>query len=176
MRYNHFPPSFKEYLGLALLGCILGFLLFTFEKDLRYHFIPRSSKIISQDVVAPQVRKERPLACRELAFCQPATFGFQGKTHEEEAKEQALLRRRLAARAAAQAHVPILKNAKNPNSIRIPLSQAPPLTSAKKVNGKWVCAHRKDKPRKSKQDKEVHIDRQCCLDPDEVPNPRCSYR
>ena len=70
----------------------------------------------------------------------------------------------------------IPKNAKNPNSIVIPLSQAPPIAGkVRKVDGRKVCAHKDDDPHDSYQDKEVHIDRQCCLDPDEVPNPRCYY-
>ena len=47
--------------------------------------------------------------------------------------------------------------------------------SAKVVNGKLVCAKKNDKPRKSKQDKGKHLDLECCLDPDEYPNPWCTY-
>lgn len=36
------------------------------------------------------------------------------------------------------------------------------------------CAHKKDKPRKSKT-KGKHMDEDCCPDPDEWPNPRCAY-
>lgn len=37
-----------------------------------------------------------------------------------------------------------------------------------------TCAHKKDKPRKSKN-KGRHMDEDCCPDPDEWPNPRCAY-
>jgi hypothetical protein len=47
--------------------------------------------------------------------------------------------------------------------------------SAKKVDGVYVCAEKNDKPRKSPKNKKGHIDRQCCLDPDEIPNPWCAY-
>ncbi|MBU2025722.1 hypothetical protein KJ912_03205 [Patescibacteria group bacterium] len=47
--------------------------------------------------------------------------------------------------------------------------------SAKMVNGKLVCAKKNDKPRKSKQNKGIHMDMECCLDPDEIPNPWCTY-
>ena len=36
------------------------------------------------------------------------------------------------------------------------------------------CAHKSDKPRKSKT-KGKHMDEDCCPDPDEWPNPRCAY-
>lgn len=61
-----------------------------------------------------------------------------------------------------------------------PKSPAPRITapmpaSYKKVGGKLVCAKKKDKPRKSKQGKGRHLDMECCLDPDEDPNPHCTY-
>lgn len=71
-------------------------------------------------------------------------------------------------------YVPVPKKV-SPNSVRLAKVQAPLPISAKKVNGQWVCANKKDKGRKSDQNKRAHIDRQCCLDPDEVPNPHCTY-
>ena len=47
--------------------------------------------------------------------------------------------------------------------------------SAKVAGGKLVCAKKNDKPRKSKQNKGKHLDLECCLDPDEYPNPWCAY-
>ena len=47
--------------------------------------------------------------------------------------------------------------------------------SAKIVNGKLVCAKKNDKPKKSKKNKPGHLDLECCLDPDETPNPWCTY-
>ncbi|MDI6777729.1 MAG: hypothetical protein QMD77_00900 [Patescibacteria group bacterium] len=47
--------------------------------------------------------------------------------------------------------------------------------SAKVAGGKLVCAKKNDKPRKSKQNKPGHLDLECCLDPDETPNPWCAY-
>ncbi len=41
--------------------------------------------------------------------------------------------------------------------------------------GRMVCAHDDDAPKKSTRDKPVHKDMQCCLDPDEIPNPFCYY-
>lgn len=71
-------------------------------------------------------------------------------------------------------YVPVPKGT-SPNSVRLAKAQSPPPVSAKKVNGKWVCANKKDKPGKSDKNRRAHIDRQCCLDPDEVPNPHCTY-
>lgn len=56
-----------------------------------------------------------------------------------------------------------------------PKITAPRPVSAKIVNGKLVCAKKNDKPRKSKQNKGKHLDMECCLDPDEYPNPWCTY-
>jgi len=47
--------------------------------------------------------------------------------------------------------------------------------AAKKVNGKLVCAKKNDKPRESKKTSKKHLDLECCLDPDEYPNPWCTY-
>jgi hypothetical protein len=43
------------------------------------------------------------------------------------------------------------------------------------VNGQLVCAKKNDHPSKSNQHKGKHLDMECCLDPDEYPNPWCYY-
>jgi len=63
---------------------------------------------------------------------------------------------------------PVAKPAKPRITARRPVS-------AKIVNGKFVCAKKNDKPRKSKNNKPGHLDLECCLDPDEKPNPWCTY-
>jgi hypothetical protein len=83
-----------------------------------------------------------------------------------------------APKGPVNAYSGVPANVKNPNSVRIPLSAAPPILSdTKTVNGKKVCKHGHDKPVKSKKNHKgkIHIDEQCCLDPDEIPNPRCYY-
>ncbi len=48
--------------------------------------------------------------------------------------------------------------------------------AAKIVGGKLICAKRNDHPRKSRNgNKPGHLDLECCLDPDERPNPWCAY-
>ena len=43
------------------------------------------------------------------------------------------------------------------------------------VNGKRVCGYKNDHPQKSKKNSPGHIDAECCLDPDEIPNSLCYY-
>ncbi len=42
-------------------------------------------------------------------------------------------------------------------------------------NGRKVCGTKNDHPRKSQKGKGKHMDMECCLDPDEYPNPHCYY-
>lgn len=42
------------------------------------------------------------------------------------------------------------------------------------VNGRMMCLKSNDKPKLSKK-KKWHIDRECCLDYKEIPNPHCYY-
>jgi hypothetical protein len=56
-----------------------------------------------------------------------------------------------------------------------PKITAPFPVSYKVVNGRLVCAKKSDHPSKSKQNKGKHLDMECCLDPDEYPNPHCYY-
>lgn len=45
----------------------------------------------------------------------------------------------------------------------------------KMVNGRRVCNKDNDKPSKSRKYNYRHMDMECCLDPDEFPNPHCYY-
>lgn len=56
-----------------------------------------------------------------------------------------------------------------------PRITAPKPASYKIVNGRIVCAKKNDKPGKSDKGKGKHLDMECCLDPDEYPNPHCYY-
>ena len=52
----------------------------------------------------------------------------------------------------------------------------PPKTEPRRVlKSMGRCRHKNDKPRKSKTKKHRHMDEDCCMDPDEWPNPRCQY-
>ncbi len=51
----------------------------------------------------------------------------------------------------------------------------PILSETRIVNGRNVCIKNNDKPRKSKKTNKIHVDSECCLDPDEIPNSLCYY-
>lgn len=59
---------------------------------------------------------------------------------------------------------------KRPAAIHVPMPYI-----YKTENGRKVCATKNDHPRKSKKGKGTHMDMECCLDPDEYPNPHCYY-
>jgi hypothetical protein len=42
--------------------------------------------------------------------------------------------------------------------------------------GRMICAIKNDHPHKSRKNKSRHMDMECCLDPDEYPNPWCYYQ
>lgn len=56
-----------------------------------------------------------------------------------------------------------------------PKITAPMPVSSISVDGRRVCAKKNDHPAKSDQHKGKHLDMECCLDPDEYPNPNCHY-
>jgi hypothetical protein len=69
---------------------------------------------------------------------------------------------------------PVRRN--NSNSGLASIGKAGDIAAATKVvNGRRVCKKNNDNPSKSKNNPVGHIDAECCLDPDEVPNSRCSY-
>jgi len=55
--------------------------------------------------------------------------------------------------------------------------KAPTISTKVKRDGenRRVCSSKSDNPHDSYQNKSIHIDKECCLDPDEIPNPRCYY-
>jgi hypothetical protein len=50
-----------------------------------------------------------------------------------------------------------------------------PLIYEKDSLGRRVCNKKNDHPAKSDKHKGKHMDMECCLDPDEYPNPNCFY-
>lgn len=71
-----------------------------------------------------------------------------------------------------------LINIKRPKPVPAkPKITAPKPVGATKRNaqGRRVCARKNDHPGKIKQNKKKHLDMECCLDPDEYPNPHCYY-
>lgn len=62
---------------------------------------------------------------------------------------------------------------------RVAVIIGPKPTAKTKIGpgGKRVCAKKNDHPTKSKENNKgkKHMDMECCLDPDEYPNPHCYY-
>lgn len=62
-----------------------------------------------------------------------------------------------------------------------PKAVVPKITAPKPASykvdqfGRLVCEKKNDKPSKSDKGKGKHLDMECCLDPDEYPNPHCYY-
>jgi hypothetical protein len=54
-------------------------------------------------------------------------------------------------------------------------TSAPMPVSYRTVGGRLVCAKTNDHPGKSQKNKGRHLDMECCMDPDEYPNPNCYY-
>ncbi len=50
-----------------------------------------------------------------------------------------------------------------------------PRTYKEDTLGRLVCDKENDHPKKSDQGKGRHMDMECCMDPDEYPNPHCYY-
>lgn len=50
-----------------------------------------------------------------------------------------------------------------------------PVAAVKTEGSRLVCSKKNDHPGKSKKGKGRHLDMECCLDPDEYPNPNCYY-
>jgi hypothetical protein len=62
-----------------------------------------------------------------------------------------------------------------PNQRCVPKIQKYWPNSYDKRGGKLVCWKKNDKPHKSNKNPYGDVDMQCCLDPDEIPNPWCTY-
>jgi hypothetical protein len=72
--------------------------------------------------------------------------------------------------------IPVARPAARKAAPAKPRITAPRPVSAKVVGGKLVCAKKNDHPGKSQNgNKPGHMDMECCLDPDERPNPWCTY-
>lgn len=62
-------------------------------------------------------------------------------------------------------------------SAKVKINAPRPAAETKRDSlGRMICKDLKhDKPHKSFQSKKKHLDMECCLDPDEYPNPHCYY-
>jgi hypothetical protein len=72
--------------------------------------------------------------------------------------------------------IPISRSAAKKAAPAKPRINAPRPVSAKIAGGRLICAKKNDHPGKSQNgNKPGHMDMECCLDPDERPNPWCTY-
>lgn len=97
--------------------------------------------------------------------------GANVKNEILEAEERRIAQKLLTAQRAAQ-------EAKRRSMQGIARTSAPmPATFTVDAAGRRVCEKKNDKPRKSKENNKgkIHMDMECCLDPDEIPNPNCYY-
>lgn len=62
-----------------------------------------------------------------------------------------------------------------PTPIKPKISASMPVSFKKDNQGRLVCDKKNDKPGKSNKTNKKHLDMECCLDPDEYPNPHCYY-
>ncbi len=73
-------------------------------------------------------------------------------------------------------NIEIVRPKPKPKAPAPPKITAPyPVSYKKDSIGRLICAKKNDKPSKSKKNKNKHLDMECCLDPDEYPNPHCYY-
>lgn len=169
MRNNFITAHFGNTFQSLIIGSILGILLtplvllFSLKAENGKAYEEGEKKI--EAVVEETTFSKTVIACRAFCYKPP--------------EKVVIPKRRVTSGnipgVTRLADLP--KKIKNPNSIRISLAEAPPIASeVEMINGKGVCGKKNDKGKKSSKNPKGHIDRQCCLDPDEIPNPRCLYR
>jgi hypothetical protein len=179
MTYYQTPPKIiRRFFSKTLIGTILllaGFFGFT---DVA---IQHNQALYNEVLLATEEREKIKAQQFELAKIKysPVVISCQAVCNKPPEKEILLPKKRLLKRAVMSKESGMIKLADSkgkPNSIRISLAQAPVITAkVKYVNGKGVNSCKGDKTRKSKKNPKGHVDTQCCLDPDEIPNPRCAY-
>lgn len=88
------------------------------------------------------------------------------RQEEEREREEAEQKEKFARQTAKKNTQPKSRRVGVPGPILSPTGNSP-----------WgrVCKKEYDSPKKSSKNPKGHIDSQCCLDPDEIPNSRCYY-
>ncbi len=72
-------------------------------------------------------------------------------------------------------NIEIIRPKPKPKIVQPKITAPYPVSYKKDSLGRLVCAKKNDKPKKSDTKKKKHLDMECCLDPDEYPNPHCYY-
>jgi hypothetical protein len=102
---------------------------------------------------------------------QPAQEIVEGQPESLAAPEQPTIKPEITKEETIKP-LPKTSAAKTPKKI---ISAPLPYIFKKNANGQLVCSSKNDKPHKSTRGKGIHMDMECCLDPDETPNPHCYY-
>ncbi len=120
--------------------------------------------------------KESPEWCHEgNSMQEEASVAVVGGSVEVSAKETYMISRNADNPTGGERPSSPSTKSVVPVKIVRPVISAPYPNSYKKVNGRLICAKKNDHPEKSKKNKKKHMDMECCLDPDEIPNPHCYY-
>lgn len=108
----------------------------------------------SQDEQCAEDKEQK----KSSELCGKDDEGELKKIAEEIRKEK----ERTARAASYSAAQPVIRSARLPADFKV-------------VAGRRVCGKSNDHPGKSNKGKGKHMDMECCLDPDEYPNPNCHY-
>jgi hypothetical protein len=156
--------TIPQVLFLILSGFILGEVLVFLTKD---------RLALQENVQEVKADLSLILSSQSINECRALCY----KPPEKVVEPKKVVTRTVPHRPRTTRLADVPKKVKNPNAIRISLTEAPPiLAKVKMVNGRPMCAKKNDKGSKSDKYNYVHVDQECCLDPDEIPNPRCSYQ
>jgi hypothetical protein len=171
-------PGFRELLASLLIGTVLGSVMVLSSRQEKASPPELTLMVRSAPACVSPVGYVGAVSYQEKIGCytyEEAVFHFQPRVRTVRFGDSPrAVPRREPAGPYYRKYVPLAKG-QSPNSVLLARSQSPLPVSAKKSGGRYVCAKKSDSGQKSDQNKRAHIDRQCCLDPDEVPNPHCSY-
>lgn len=174
--------------ALAVFSLISVFFVYSFFNRGFFEFIS-----LEVDLIEESEADEKPAAGKTLekfhrgaavkVYSNPQRCLEEGLINEEaeenEDADQAELREnepeRIVATADAAKKKPVPKRSFPSSITKYGIVFHPPAQYKKDGKGRMVCIHKNDKPKVSGQGKPVHIDMECCLDPDEIPNPFCHY-
>lgn len=150
-----------------------------YGSEAKYQAYSAVSESMENDVIIKKVGKnleDARLAAVSLNQCtEDLAVGQNTDLCGKDVKNKTLIeaekREEQARLAAERAREAARKSAIAKSSARMPA------TFAVDAAGRKVCEKKNDKPGKSKENNKgkIHMDMECCLDPDEIPNPHCYY-
>ncbi len=172
-------PRLPAFFASLLVGTVFGFIMISSD-DTQPTLSDQPHDELAEYHIGPRCGIPDSHPARASSWRTPSCSLFEPKPPRPPSRLPAppsrtpVANQHQGVRPYYQKYVPLPKG-QSPDSVRLVRSQSPLPVSAKKVNGRYVCSKKSDIGRKSQNNKRAHIDRQCCLDPDEVPNPHCTY-